>query len=128
MSLARMLREIDLDRDEDEDEDEGNRPLPEATVNDLRIAFANYGACNFKPGDLVTPRRGYNVKGAGEPHIVLEVPEAPVFVTSVSEPNDIGSHAFGHRCNMRVACRMGQKIAAFWVESYAFETYTGAGA
>lgn len=107
-----------------EDDDEGSTILPEAQIETLKEIAARYAAgCTFKAGDIVTPRRGFNVKGAGVPHIVLEVlPKGEAIMPTREEA---GSSSFGVRFNMRVACLTHSKYAAYWVEHWAFELYSG---
>ena len=114
--LAMMMAE--------EDEDAGQRPLPEALIMSLQEAHGNYAAGNqFMPGQIVTPRRGYDAKGAGEPHIVLET-RAPEYDFRA----DVGSNAYGKRLDIRVAgmCSRGAELSAWWVESWCFEPYVAA--
>ena len=74
----------------DDTEDSPARPLAEALVETLRGAAARYAApCPFKPGDLVTPRRGYNLKDSGEPHIVLEVFDPPKLLGPNERPASV---------------------------------------
>jgi len=105
-----------------DDEDYAARPLPEAQVETLKEIAARYAHCDFKVGDLVTPRQGFNVKGSGHPHIVVEV--APFDSPVVPTGEEAGSCTFGARYTMRVAslCQ-GSSYAAHWVEHWAFETY-----
>lgn len=115
----------------DDDDTEAARPIPEAVVSDLRDIYTRYAAgCPFKPGDLVTPRKGYNSKGAGEPHIVLEVRDnATCDLTPPAEPSDTTSCTFGRRLDIRVAYlaegHRGQEYVTHWCESWVFEPYTG---
>lgn len=124
LALAAQSRGRDRD---DDDEMEAPKPLPEAVIADLRSKFDLYGKQRFAPGDLVTPAKNSDMKGAGEPHIVLEVrslPE-PLFSDAVRP----GSNSYGVRLDMRIATRIPSgEIVAGWVESYQFEPYTGEGA
>lgn len=105
------------------------KPLPEALCTTLREVADRYARQNpFKPGDLITPCVAGDMKGAGEPHVVLEVrgrPE-PDFANAKSVA-DTTSNAFGRRSDIRVASRCGDDIAPFWVESWQFELYRGPG-
>lgn len=107
------------------DEQSGPRPLPEAQVATLREAFERYSApCAFKPGDLVTPRKGFNVKCVGDPHIVIEVFGDPIRNFAVNDPVDTGLAAYGSRMDMRVVCfAADNSVAAFMSESWKFEKY-----
>lgn len=99
------------------------KPLAEAIVMELRETFARYGACPYKPGDLVTPASNASLRGAGEPHIVLEVaPDArPDF-----ERGTPSTTVFGCRHQMRVLSRAGDgALVAHWVEAFEFVPWTG---
>lgn len=100
-----------------------SKPLPEAQVATLREVLDRYTSpCPFKVGDLVTARAGMNVKGAGEPHIVLEV-----FATPIRSHENPGSNTFVGRFDMRVATfPNASNVACFSVESFTFERYTAA--
>lgn len=88
-----------------------------------RYSLTLNNGCRFSPGDLVTPRRNSNVKGAGEPHIVLEVRNRP-------EPTFVGdnavSSAFGVRQDIRVSCynKGSGSLALYWAESFEFEPWS----
>ncbi|KMO34283.1 hypothetical protein [Methylobacterium aquaticum] len=81
--------------------------------------------CQFKPGDLVTPRPGYTYDGEGAPHVVLDVLAKPVMQLDLDDPSKTASNSYGRRIDMRVACEHAGIIAGFWVESWCFEKYTG---
>lgn len=107
--------------------DDGPQPIPEAVVHELRGLCQRYAAgCPFKPGDLVTPRPGYNKRGAGDPHIVLEVADSPHrnFVPC-EDQSDTSSAHFGARLDVRVGASMGGDYVAFWAESWVLEPYAG---
>ena len=74
----------------------------------------------FEPGEWVTPKAMFGIKGAGQPHFVLAVRDAdPNFITG-SE----GSAKHGGVLDMRVACYVeNDSITAFWVESWQYEEY-----
>lgn len=87
----------------------------------------------FKVGDLVTPTKGLAVKGAGEPHLIVEIvdskPRSEPIDTAILAGSDTvhaGSNAFGARMDMRVLTLAGGsgKIASWSVESWVFETWT----
>lgn len=97
---------------------------PPAMAAEVLLAYgATYAAfltgCRFSAGDLVTPLRNSNMKGAGDPHVVLEVrsAEQPYFTDETS------STGFGRRLDMRVASFYGDTIARHWVESIDFEPF-----
>lgn len=100
-------------------------PLPEVQIATLRETFARYSApCPFKPGDLVTPRKGCGYKDAGVPHIVLEVAENPIRVFDINTAVRSCSTDFGERLDIRVVshCKSGD-LVAFWQESWRLEPY-----
>jgi hypothetical protein len=101
------------------------RPIPEAQIATLLEAFARYAApCPFKPGDLVTPRKGFGYTDEGAPHIVLEIREAPVCQFDITDRTSPASNLFGLKLDMRVACfRSSGDVEAFWQESWRHETY-----
>lgn len=124
MSLAKLFAE--MDRAAASEEDTRSTP-PDALCVTLREVATAYAApCSFKAGDLVTPRQHYGTRGAGEPHIVLEVikrPE-PDFHTA-SKPGETHSCAYGGRRDVRVACETRGDITPFWMESWILEPYRG---
>ncbi len=102
--------------------EEISAPLIESQIATLRELWGRYETgCTFPPGEIVTPRSGGTYTDAGVPHVVLEVRRTPL----LSGERDPGSPLFGMRIDMRVACRTRRagKIAAFWVESWAFERF-----
>lgn len=105
------------------------KPLPEAVIAELRSDYARYGKNPFKPGDLVTPIKGRNNRGAGEPHIVLEVLDTPVYTFAQADnPTATCSSSYGRRIDMRALCHVQGSYVPFWFESWEFEPYTGEGA
>lgn len=78
--------------------------------------------CPFKRGDLVTVRPGMDVKGAGKPHVVIEVLDTPV-IDLDSEP---GSNRFLGRYTMRVAHYCGETMTQHAVDHTAFEAWNAA--
>ncbi len=94
---------------------------PALIVEALRDAAAPYlaGAHSFKEGDLVTPRAGTDVNGAGEPHIVIGVREGADF-EFVGEPS---SNCFGIRPDLRVLFWNHGTYFPHWVEGAKFETW-----
>lgn len=122
--LLEMLRAMD---DHEDEKPESQRPLTEAQVMTLREIYAAYAAgCCFKAGDLVTPKRGFNLHGEGAPHIVLELAPVPIRNFSAETPRETCSNVFGRRMDVRVACfaRNGQ-YDSFWMESWTLEPYVG---
>lgn len=99
--------------------------LPEAAIMRLREFAENYGKNPFKVGDLVTPRKGTKVRGAGYVHLVVDVgPNEPQFISGASS----GTVSFGNFANIRVAVIDDSNISTYWCEAHEFEPYTGAAA
>jgi hypothetical protein len=105
-----------------------NQPLPivEAQIATLQeIADIYRRGCPFKVGDVITPRNGHNMKGAGRPHVVMEVFDEPVRTLTSADPADTSQCTFGRRMDMRVATfsvEMGV-VVAFMTESWEFESF-----
>jgi hypothetical protein len=92
----------------------------------LVAAVDAYGeGCPFKVRDLVTPRANSFYKHAGLPHVVIEVPAEP---TRDFDTTDPGSHNYGNRLDLRIACLIpsGSKFSClpYWVEAWQFEKWT----
>lgn len=103
-------------------------PLVEAQIATLREAFERYSApCPFRPGDIVSPRKGFGYRDEGTPHIVLEVAEVPYRPFEITQQVTPYSSAYGIRLDVRVAnfCKTGD-VDAFWQESWRLEAFTGA--
>ncbi len=102
--------------------------LPAAAVMELRAAAARYAeqlaGPRFKVGDLVTPLANATVKGAGDPHIILEVRTGvePLWLDSREL---IASSVNGMRLDVRIAHlhRDDGDICLHWVESYELELW-----
>jgi hypothetical protein len=94
----------------------------QAQAMELAMAGKRYLDGNpFRPGDMVTPRPGFAVKGEGHPHIVLDV------LTNV-EPRwtdvEDSSTRQGQMLDMRVACFVRNDVmTTFWVEAWQYEAY-----
>lgn len=121
MSLAQLLAAMD----QDDRGDSRQNSRPPALAAEMLVEHAQRYAefmkgCPFKAGELVTPRKDGDVRGAGDPHIVLEVRSTP-------EPHftdDPSSNDSGKRMDMRVSSFVGSKIIPHWVESLQFEPYS----
>lgn len=122
--FMRMLAEAHSD---DNEMPFRNKADPEAVMMDLREAATIYAAslkaCPFAIGDVVTPRENFTTKGAGEPHIVVDIVknDAPLF-----NSGDAGSNAWGMRIDFRFIGLSKGKRVAHWGESYEFELYADA--
>ena len=109
----------------------GDRPFrlvsaEEQTATLKGVAQRYAAGCQFKPGDLVTPREGYNIKGAGLPQVVLEVIDDPIDapIPGSTKPSDYGNPGFGARLDMRTAgIAPDGVVCAWWGESWQFEPY-----
>lgn len=99
-------------------------PLPEVQIATMREYCALYQKpCRFKVGDLVTPIRGSTVKGAGDPHLVIEVFDEPIRAVHSEK---VGTTKFGARLDIRIICLTQGCYVSFCVESFEFEPYEGA--
>ena len=101
--------------------DSAPKILPEAAVARLREAASRYAEMlhgpRFKVGDWVTPTQDATIKGAGEPHVVVETAQgSPCF------GKDCGTHD-GRRVDIRVLKLAGADIAPFWGESFEYEPW-----
>lgn len=102
-------------------------PLPEAQIETLQEVYNIYiQPCRFKPGDLVTPRPGGMLNGAGIPHIVLEVADPPIRNFPEDSDNQ-GSSAYGTRLDVRVFGHhpVHGHACAWWQESWQLAPYEG---
>ena len=115
MRLAEMLRATM----------ETERPniLPEAAIARLAEHATRYAEqisrSRFAIGDLVTPVSDCDLKGAGDPHLVIDTRSgaAPEFGTA--------SHIYrdGARLDMRVLFIHRDSIVALWTESFKFKRW-----
>ena len=103
-------------------------PMPPADIACItlrEIAETYQKPCPFKVGDLVTPRRGYWVKGAGEPHVVVEVFDPPRRFFSQEDCEAVNTITYGARLDMRVVCMSShsRSIVAYCGESWGYEPF-----
>ena len=78
--------------------------------------------CPFKAGDIVTVRAASDVKGAGNPHVVVEVlPEAVV-----DRRAEAGSNQFLRHYTMRVCHFHGDSLTVHAVDHSCFEPWNDA--
>lgn len=118
--LAALLSAISSD---DDDDAPRSAPLPEAqiaTLREFQVRFAELKQrVPFKPGDIVTIAPTAPVKGAGRPHIVLEVVQPDDAHRTWGE--DSGSNHFGKKCEVRIAvigsAAGSHVIGRHWVEA-----------
>lgn len=76
--------------------------------------------CPFKAGDLITVRPSADVKGAGNPHIVVEVLAEPV----TDMKAESGSNQFLRQYTMRVCHFHGNSLTVHAVDHACFEAWT----
>ena len=95
--------------------------LREAAVARLQdVAQAFHAPFPFKVGDLITPRADAPIKGAGEPHLVVEVnPNAEALVDE-----EFGASTYGARPTIRSLHLSNDKVVAHWSEHWFFVPWT----
>lgn len=110
----------------DEDYDVGlSKEAQAISLRDFNERYQNamLNPPRFKAGDMVTPIKGVGTKGAGNPHVVLEVRSFGSIEPYWSK--DASSSGNGRRLDIRVACFVhGESVSTFWVESIEYEPYT----
>ena len=85
----------------------------------LRDICARYLEGNpFKPGDLIVPRKGFNIRGEGRPCVVLDL-----FDDVERKLTDDGGQIEWN--DMRIGRFINGKLLTFLAESMAYEPYTG---
>ncbi len=93
---------------------------PDVLAVTLREVYGRFVAgCPFEPGDIVTPRRGYNYKQVGTPQAVLKV-----FGEPLVEWDSVNGGSYCMN-DMMVAAESRGNIVTFLAESWAFEEYRG---
>lgn len=101
---------------------ESEKPLPEARILRIKEAADIYKrsltGCPYGPGDWVTPRDGYAIKGHGHPYMVVDINPMPTFIF---DPEGSGQASDGRRPDMRVLTLIDGEIVCFWCESYQYE-------
>lgn len=87
----------------------------------------------LKVGDLVPPTKGLTMRGAGEPHLIVEIVDASprgaaidTAVMSGSADVHAGSNAFGQSMDVGVLAPGGEgtHVGMWWVESWQLEPWT----
>jgi hypothetical protein len=117
LELGELMHLVNKAEDVEDAETSMTETQKEALVMTMKEVYARYHTlCPFKPGDLITPRAGFNYRGAGEPQIVLEVLETPLIEW------DSQRGTTHRRCDMKIAMLCGC-IGTVLVESFAFEAY-----
>lgn len=105
-------------------------PMREAVISTLKELANAYGNCQFKVGDLVTPREGLNLRDAGGLHVVVYVAgpdEARHHFTTTGK--DVSTHSleYGRYLDVRVLsfCHGGGEwcYIPFWMESWQLQPY-----
>lgn len=116
MGLAEFLASM-----EPEDREDKSEGLPEAQIERLREVSARIAAGNpFKPGDLVTVRKDAPVKGAGKPHLVIEIDHEAKLCQG-----EVGNWTGATRHDVIVLSVTGGDIAPHTVPHWMLERYTG---
>ena len=66
-------------RENDENDEEGLNSLGKGAKAEILLADhdAYKKSCPFKAGDFITPKKHHNLRGAGDPNIVLEIFDRP---------------------------------------------------
>lgn len=104
-----------------EEEEEERPPLAEAQLDELRAILATYReGCRFEAGDMVTPRRGRALRGAGEPCLVLEVFDPPVRRQGTGQAGYFTELA---RLDMRIVRWITGDYCVFAAESWQYEEW-----
>jgi len=75
--------------------------------------------CPFKPGDIVTPKDGTQLRYRGLPWVVLEVYDNPIYV----ETENHSSSEYGQRLDIRTAVRLSDNLVEFANSSWQFELW-----
>ena len=117
MGLAEFLASM-----EDDDRNEVSEGLPEAQIARLRetserILFGN----TFKPGDLVTVRKDAPIKGAGKPHLVIEIDN-----DANLRGGELGNWTYATRHNVVVLSVNGGDIVPHTAPHWMLEHYVEA--
>lgn len=77
--------------------------------------------CPFKTGDIITPRPDVCLRGAGNPHVVLEVRKTPIHNFTDARPGTID---YGTRHDIRVAFFVdNDDMVTLWQESHMYEEW-----
>lgn len=90
----------------------------EGVVHRLQEAFnRSTQNCQFRPGDIVTPRKDSTYRGHGLPSIVMEVMAPNTFAEGQAEGDT--------RCDMRVLVYSPKtdSLVPHWVESFMYEPW-----
>ena len=99
----------------------GPKILPEAAIARMREVAAKIASPSpFGVGDLVTPCAWAATRGAGEPHIVVEI---GTFGRATGGHTEPGAVSYGAILDMRVLSISRDDVVAHWVESWQFEPY-----
>ena len=120
--LAALLSAISSD---DDDDAPRAAPLPDAQIATLREYQARFAELKqhvpFKPGDIVTVAPEATLKGAGSPHIVLEIMQAnDAHRAWMGDPR---ANSFGRKDEVRVAQIVDDVIIRHWVEAIDLVPY-----
>ena len=100
---------------------------PDAILARLKLASELYDVGNpFEEGALITPRADANIKGAGEPCIVVEdLSYEPVLLRNpLANLDDASSQLFGRKLDLRYTRIVNGTVHSFLGESQDFEAWT----
>ncbi|MBS7703260.1 hypothetical protein [Chelatococcus asaccharovorans] len=110
-----------LGAERDDEDNDRSSILPEAQIATLREVYERYRApCPFKPGDLVTPRKGMAMRGEGKPHLVVATQDGTYHWNG-----ETSTRGYGARLDMRTIKMYDTNVVAHWDESWMFEPYVG---
>jgi hypothetical protein len=105
-------------------------PVRDAVISTLKELATAYGNNPFSVGDLVTPRKGLNLRDAGRLHIVVYVDPNPQHHFRGGDGDghvETHSLAYGRYLDVRVLsfCHGGGEWAyvPFWMESWQLQPY-----
>ncbi len=99
----------------------GETPPLEICIEALQAKAARLAApCPFRTGDVVTVRVNTDIKGCGEPHVVVDVLAEPITDTRP----EAGSNRYLARYTMRVAHFAGEAMTVHAVDCSCFEPWT----
>lgn len=91
-----------------------------AELERLRAAYAA-GPAPYAVGDYVTPRAGVNLRGGGQPHLVVEVRRTADALRRCDA--EISDADFAGALTLRMGRYNGRYGACFWVEAWQVEPW-----
>lgn len=114
-ALARMFAEMESD-----EADAKSEGLPEAQIERIMEAAARIAAGNiFRIGDLVTIRKDAPIRGAGKPHLVINIDlDAPLY------QGEMGGWSHAVRHDVTVLSIHGDHVVPHLVPFWMLEAYS----